>query len=468
MELREPVSPTGQYLNSSALSLSVYAFLEFEVPIDDLPFMPLIKDVFLSINSRFSSIMIVDKNGEKQWKRVEVEIKDHVNVPIFPSGLSAESYDKHLDDYFAKIVMEELPKSRPLWEIHIIKYPTSSAAGVIIFKLHHALGDGFSLIGALLSCLQRADNPSLPLTLPSVQLTSNRNGDCNHKILRSVPKIFSLVSKTVTDFCWSIFKSTLVEDDQTPLRSGDVGVEFRPIAIAAMTFSLDRIKQIKANNGATINDVAVGIIFLGMRLYMQEMSQDSCKAQTTALVLLNTRVFRSYESVKEMAMPSAKTPWGNRFAFLHVPIPQLTDAISSNPLDFVSKTQQVMNDKKSSLAVFLTGQLLEFLKKFRGPEAAARYIHTTLKNSTVGISNLIGPTEKMVLANHPVKGLYFTVAGAPQSLCITIVSYMGKLRVAVGAEKGFVDAHKLKSCIENAFQMIHTAACGIAPQQARA
>lgn len=66
----------------------------------------------------------------------------------------------------------------------------------------------------------------------------------------SVPKFFSLVSKTVTDFCWSLIKSTLVEDDQTPLRSGDAGVEFRRIAIAVMTFSLDDIKQIKANNGA--------------------------------------------------------------------------------------------------------------------------------------------------------------------------------------------------------------------------
>lgn len=179
-----------------------------------------------------------------------MKITDHVNVPVFPSGLSPESYDKHLDDYIAKIVMEEFPKSRPLWEIHIIKYPTSSAAGVIIFKLHHSLGDGFSLIGALFSCLQRADNPSLPLTFPSFQLPSNRNGDCNNNIFMSVPKIFSLVSKTLTDFCWSISKSTLVEDDQTPLRSGDAGVEFRPIAIAAMTFSLDHIKQIKAKKGA--------------------------------------------------------------------------------------------------------------------------------------------------------------------------------------------------------------------------
>ncbi|XP_031255338.1 O-acyltransferase WSD1-like [Pistacia vera] len=124
--------------------------------------MSSLKDVFLPINSRFSSVMVVDENGQKQWKRVEVTLEDHVNVPIFPSGLSPESYDNYLDEYISKIGMEEFAKSRPLWEIHIFKYPTTTAPGVLIFKLHHSLGDGFSLMRALLSCLQRADDPSLP------------------------------------------------------------------------------------------------------------------------------------------------------------------------------------------------------------------------------------------------------------------------------------------------------------------
>lgn len=57
---------------------------------------------------------VVDKNGEKHWKRAEVKITDHVNVPVFPAGLSPESYDKHLDDYVSKIVVEELPKTLSL------------------------------------------------------------------------------------------------------------------------------------------------------------------------------------------------------------------------------------------------------------------------------------------------------------------------------------------------------------------
>lgn len=52
-----PVSPLGQYLNSSFLSLTLYAVLEFEVPVNDLP-ISLVSEHFLPISPRFSSIMV--------------------------------------------------------------------------------------------------------------------------------------------------------------------------------------------------------------------------------------------------------------------------------------------------------------------------------------------------------------------------------------------------------------------------
>ena len=45
-----------------------------------------------------------------------------------------------------------------------------------------------------------------------------------------------------------------------------------------------------------------------------------------------------------------------------------------------------------------------------------------------------------------------------QSLTITMVSYMGNLRVAIGSEKGFLDPDKFKSCVINAFEMTLQAA----------
>ncbi|KAK1405303.1 O-acyltransferase WSD1 [Heracleum sosnowskyi] len=453
-----PVSPTGQYFNSSVLSISVLSVLESEIPIDDSPTLALLKDLFLPINPRFSSIMVEDKNGVKQWKKVDVKLQDHVNVPTFPQGKSPEFYDACLNDYLSKIALELFPQGRPLWSIHIFKYPTSNAAGSLVFKLHHALGDGFSLMGALLSCLKRCDDPALPLTFPNFQMKADLD-DEKRSVYKCLTDTFSSVVNSASDFGWSLLKSSFLQDDRTPIRSGVEGVEFLPMNLITMSLSLDQIKEIKVNLGVTINDVLTGVIFLGTRLYMDATSQESKNGVSTALVLLNTRNIGGYTSVAEMIDASAaEKQWGNQFGFLHVSVPELNEKECPNPNQFVYKAQKIIKQKRESAGVFLTGRLLETVRKYRGPEATAQYIRSTLKNSSMTVSNMIGPLERMSLANHPIKGFYFMVVGVPQSLTITMVSYMNVVRIAVGMEKGLMDPQKYKSSVESAFHMIYKAA----------
>ncbi|KAM7498101.1 hypothetical protein LguiA_022515 [Lonicera macranthoides] len=456
-EVVAPVSPTGQYLASSALSLAILAVLELEGPVIDYSrILSFLKD-FLPINPRFSSIMVEENRGVKKWKRVEVNFNDHIIVPIFPQGMSLDFYDECLNDYLSKIAMDPLPRSKPLWQIHLIKYPTNNAHGNVILKLHHALGDGYSLIGLLLSCLQRVDNPSLPLTFPSRQSNSRSSSGGGGRRFDHVTKVFSRFFNTMLDFGWSFVKSSIMEDDISPIRSGNIGVEFRPTTITTMSFSLDHIKQIKAKLGVTINDVITGVVLFGIRKYMEGESYESRKANSTALVLINTRSLGGYKSVSEMIKPNAKMPWGNHFAFLHVPIPKLLNGPhdnSSNPIDFVFNVHKMVKKKRNSAAVHLTGRLLETLRKFRGPEASAKYIYSTIKNSSMGITNLIGPVEQMAMANHPVRGLYFCVTGPPHSLAASMISYMGKMWICLGMEKGFIDSYKLKACIQNSFDIL--------------
>lgn len=47
-------------------------------------------------------------------------------------------------------------------------------------------------------------------------------------------------------------------------------------------------------------------------------------------------------------------------------------------------------------------------------QATSKFLHSTMKNSSIAISNMIGPVEEMALANHPIQGLYFTASGVPQ------------------------------------------------------
>jgi hypothetical protein len=124
----------------------------------------------------------------------------------------------------------------------------------------------------------------------------------------------------------------------------------------------------------SINDVICGVIFLGTRLYMQAMNPEKMNANSTALVLLNTRNIAGYKSVNEMVEPNPESKWGNQFGFLHVSVPTLSKTESSKPLSFIYKAKDVIQRKRNSAAVFLTGKLLETLRKHRGPEVSTQLI----------------------------------------------------------------------------------------------
>lgn len=189
-------------------------------------------------------MQVSNNKGVKRWERVEVKFEDHIVEPtLFSHGMPNDLYAKCYSDYLSEIAMQQLPHSKPLWEVHVIKYPTTT----LVFKLHHSLGDGYSLMGVLLSCLQRADDPSLPLTLPSLKSSKTPfpNRSYFGRFLISLPSFFH----SITDFGWSLLKSSLIEDDKTPIRSGVEGAEFLPATIFSITFPLDHIKEIKSKLG---------------------------------------------------------------------------------------------------------------------------------------------------------------------------------------------------------------------------
>ena len=119
----------------------------------------------------------------------------------------------------------------------------------------------------------------------------------------------------------------------------------------------------------TVNDVITGIILYGSRMYMEEESFESRNANSSALVVFNTRNIGRYKSVDEMVKPNANKLWGNQFTLSHVPIPKLSHVgNSSNPLEFIREVHKTMDRKKKSSAVYMTASLIECVRKFRGPE----------------------------------------------------------------------------------------------------
>jgi hypothetical protein len=203
--------------------------------------------LFFVIEGLINLQQVRDKDGVMRWKKVEVKPEEHIKIPKFHETTNSSScellYDNYLSDYVTSILHEKTPQDKPLWEMHLIKYPTTNAAGgTIIFKLHHALGDGYSLMGALLSSLQRADDPSLPLSFPSRGPKLDSKNSLFKKLCLDISSFFSSIS----DFGSSIIRTRMIEDDITPIRAGYKGIESLPVTLSTISLSLDQIKEIKS------------------------------------------------------------------------------------------------------------------------------------------------------------------------------------------------------------------------------
>ncbi|XP_057832443.2 wax ester synthase/diacylglycerol acyltransferase 11 [Cryptomeria japonica] len=402
------------------------------------------------------------------WVETEVNVDEHVIIPEFPPGQT--EYDEFVKDYIGNIHLTPLPKCRPLWAFHFINYNTSKARATMVINMHHSLGDGTSLMSLLLCCVTRVDDPNLPVTFPS--FTSPPHKTIPYYSWVSTEFIYYMFQRifvpllvlwyTVSDLITNFLRIILMEDSKLPFR-GPPGVEMLPKVMSSVTFLMEDVKKIKNSVGGTVNDVVMGVIFYGFQRYLEisvshgEMlgvTKEMAKSRVTGIVCMNTRELSGLKDIKDMLKFNSRAPWGNHFGMLQIPMPV---ANAESPLDFVRRAKQIIDRKKMSLEVFLTRRILCSI----GRRASASGIYNTLANTTLALSNMIGPTEKIALNQIPVKSISFSVSGIPQTLLLTVVSYMGSVRLEVIGTKGYVNSDTLAKCFTECFEEMKEATKGL-------
>ncbi|KAI3937429.1 hypothetical protein MKW92_029490 [Papaver armeniacum] len=455
-----PLSPLGSYINTEKLQFYIMGVLELENSFSESQTLDFLRDVFIPINTRFSSMILTDEKGVQRWKKIDTIPENHLIIPTFsPSSEDQQLYDEQVHNYLAKINLKPFPEHLSPWDVHLITYPTTNAKTTLVFNLHHALGDGYSIMGALFSIFKSSANPKHPLRFPTASSRMN-------EVKTNYSKISGLVTKaknTLTDFTKNVLGAYIWKDGETVIRSTTPRVEYEPISITSVTTSMDYIRDIRSKVGGTVNDITTGWISYGLHLYMKKLGESGDgNSRCTALVVMNMRMYRGFKSIEEMLKANI---WGNHFGLLSVSLPPFVsdDMESVDPLDYIVQAKEEMLRKANSFGAFFTSKLLHYMGKVTGPEGPANFIYSNVRNKSIMISNMCGPVEKAAVAGNPLKGFYFIIPGMPQSLTFTIVSYMGKLRLVTTSEKGFIDAKLMNSCLKEAFQKMYSAACGEIP-----
>lgn len=183
---------------------------------------------------RFCSLMVIDGSGRENWRRTEVDVDRHLIIRHDPISEDPSVSDEDcINDYIANLTYSSpLPFDKPLWEMHVL-----AAHKAVIFRVHHALGDGISLMSMLLSYCRKADDPTQLPTIGGL-------GSATFGLRWGLWTLLKFIWYTCIYVAEFVLRVLCLRDKRTAV-SGGYGVELWPRRLATARFRLDDMKIVK-------------------------------------------------------------------------------------------------------------------------------------------------------------------------------------------------------------------------------
>lgn len=176
------------------------------------------------------------ENGSMTWVPTLLNIDKHVVVPELDPNM--KSSDKFVEDYISNLSRSNIDNSKPLWDVHILNTKTSNAQGTCIFRFHHSLGDGMSLMNLLIAGSRKASNPEALPTLPGDKVSSR------HVRVTSLRSLFMVLWNTIFGVVMILLTALFLKDTDTPLKRSSA-YEYKPRRFSVRSVSLGDIKMVK-------------------------------------------------------------------------------------------------------------------------------------------------------------------------------------------------------------------------------
>lgn len=478
----EPLSPSARLFHEPNFNVHVIAIMGSKNPIDPRVFYEKLPHTLLK-HYRFSSLQVVDdKNGgTMKWVPTIVNLDDHIIIPTIPQTLDS-SPDKFLEDYVSNLSKTSIDSSKPMWELHLLNLKTSDAEAVAIFRIHHSLGDGTSLMSLLLACTRQISNPDAVPTIPtsknsgwfSYYKSSSSSGSGGwwwRRWFMTVCMAFWLVWNTLVDVACFMATTVFLKDTETPLKA-PAGAEFTPRRFVHRTVSLDDMKLIKNAMNMTINDVALGVTQAGLSRYLdgrygggkedegatsteKKNNLPKKKIRLRSTLLVNIRPSSGIQALADMMENDTKAKWGNWLGYVSLPF---TIGIKDDPVDYVREAKAMIDRKKHSLEAIYTSSIVGLVLKFFGIKASSLFAHKIFSHTTMAFSNMVGPIEEIGFYGHDVEYIAPCCYGQPQGLMINLQSYVNKMTIVLSVDERIIpDPHKLLDDLEDSLKLIKEA-----------
>ncbi|KAH7519481.1 hypothetical protein FEM48_Zijuj08G0040900 [Ziziphus jujuba var. spinosa] len=470
----EPLSPSASLFHEPNFNVHIIAIMGCVTRINPDVIKPRLVDTLLN-HPRFSSFLVVDeKNGGKmKWVRTEVDLDKHVIVPDV-NHADMESPDHFVEDYIFELSKTSMDKSRPLWDLHLLNVKTSQSEAVGIFRVHHSLGDGTSLISLLLACTRQVSDPEALPTIPmKKEKQDSRKGEFGGfwRWLFRFWLVLQFVWNTIVDVFMFMATAVFLKDSNSPLK-GPPGIEHNPRRFVFRTVSLDDMKFIKNAMNMTVNDVALGMTQAGLSRYLnrrygenkedeegstQKKNNIPNKIRLRSTLLVNIRPSAGIQSLADMMekKKGSEAKWGNWIGYILLPF---TIGLKDDPLDYIRKAKSTIDRKKHSFEAIYTFFIAEIVLKLFGIKVASALSHRIISHTTMCFSNLVGPLEEIGFYGHQIAYLAPSSYGQPHALMINFQSYVNKMTIVLSVDEDTIpDPHQLCDDIVESLRLIKDA-----------
>jgi WS/DGAT/MGAT family acyltransferase len=362
------------------------------------------------------------------------DIENH----LFRVRLPADGSQEAMMMVINKLVSTPLDRTKPLWEFHLLENQATGEAFLVV-RLHHAIADGIALMAVLMTlCDVSAD---APWPEPESEKSHRRRGRLVHALFHPAASVFA-ATKTVADesvsmltspshlvkragqaraFASRLMRLALLPADKKTILKGKLGRK----KVVAWTAGLPMadVKRVKDAFGVTVNDVLVAAVAGGLRRYLlSRHKRVPRKMSIRAMLPVNLRPLK--DAVK----------LGNHFGLVVLSLPLGI----RHPVERVMEVKKRMDDLKSSPEAVVGYALLEAMG-MTPTEIEGLAVEFFASKSTLVLTNVPGPREKLYLAGSQVERIMFWV---PQSgrlgMGISIFSYAGAVSVGIMTDHGLV------------------------------
>ncbi len=444
--------------------MTIVGLMEFDNPVDFYRLQATIELRLLSRFKRFRQRVVKPSAGwgAFSWKTDQAfDIRAHLHRLALPSpGKKTD-----LQEMIGHLASTPLDMEKPPWQVHLIE--NAGGGSVALFRVHHCLADGISLIHVLLSLADRKSDAPWPsgqkptrkkrvLSLKSLfpfdavltrvahaqRQTKKIGGFVVEELLATIANPMHLMEQlrtaggTASDTLAVMGKlATYPPDPKSPFK-GTMGVHKKMVWTNPMP--LTDIKTVgRAISTSTLNDVLIATVTGAMRRYLLSKKMRVNRLDLKMSVPVNIR------------KPGTELDLGNRFSLVFLSLPIYIE----DPVLRLREVKRRMDKLKKGPDAYVGFGFLSAMGKL--PVDVARRMAMLFANKASGVlTNVPGPKEPLFFSGQKISNLMFWVPRSGQAgLGISILSYAGKVTVGIAADANRMpDPEKLLEGFEDEFK----------------